>query len=253
VYDHGGEDAALRKGLVKFNGTVTSLPTFTLGSGPAAPLRPKHAFVHKNHLIVLGYGDENNVNAPDLMRYSNPGDPDTFQSTHRLNIGETGEPLVAGVSTGEFAMLFKARKTYRLEGNGHDSWSVVPVDLSLGLLSSAALVAWGGWVWFVSELGPARISAGGPAELLVDPIKLGWAGFDNHENDWVTVHPEEFCIGFGFHRASQPGTFPDVELVVDWRTGAWALRAYGLRPRLGPPAQSRRAAGRRTGRTATRE
>ena len=58
------------KGMVRYNGDtgVADYPLFELGGGPAAPLRPRKLFNHKNHMVALAYGDENTPYVPDLLR-----------------------------------------------------------------------------------------------------------------------------------------------------------------------------------------
>lgn len=221
-------DVAQLKGVFRFNGDtgVLDFPLFTLGSGPAAPLRPIKMFVHNNHLILLGYGDENMPQAPDTMRSSLPGDPDAFDSIDHFSIGDSQEPLTNGLSLGAHAMLFKERRVHRLSGQIAANWAFPEIDKTRGTVNSRSAVFYDGLVWFLSEEGFARINLSGPSELFVDKTKLSFASFDNFQNCWVEVNVPERMVVFACHEIGETGTFPNLLVQVDTRTGNWVVRDY---------------------------
>lgn len=215
-------------GMIRFDGDtgVVTFPNFTLGSGPAAPLRPKKLFIHKNHLILLGYGDENTPSAPDLLRSSTIGNPDVFVSDEFFDVGNTEEPLFNGLSVGDFALLFKERKIFRMAGSGFRSWAFTEIDPERGGVNHRCATYYDDFVWFLSAEGFARIGINGPSELIVDKAKLSFASFDNFQNCWVQANLPERMVVFACHEIGAADTFPTLLVQVDTRTGRWQTREY---------------------------
>lgn len=221
-------DVAQTHGLFSFNGDTGTVdqPLVELGAGPPASLKPRKVFVHNNHLILLGYGDENMPISSDIMRSSLPGDPDTFDSQDFFNIGDNQEPLVNGLSLGAHAMLFKERRVHRLSGQVAANWAFPEIDKNRGTVNTRSAKFYEGLVWFLSEEGFARIGLNGPSELIVDKAKLAFASFDNFQHCWVEVNIPERMIVFACHEAGESGTFPNLLVQVDTRTLNWVVRDY---------------------------
>lgn len=218
-------DVGQAVGLFKFDGGAVTLPTYTLAAGPAAALRPSAGMIHRNHLWIFNYGDENNVVAGGLGRFSGLGDPDTFNPTDTFPIGDDGDPVLLAMSMDEFGLLFKERKIHRLEGADATSWGQVPWDNDRGVVGPRAACRWAGKCWFVSEQGFCVVDAtSGPSKLIVDRVRLKWYGFDNLSLCWVTPDPDRQAVVFGMHQATDGGTEPTMECVVDTRSLRWAMR-----------------------------
>lgn len=220
-------DIAGTKGMVRFNGDtlVADYPLYTLGSGPAAPLRPRKLFRHKNHMISLAYGDENTPFVADLLRVSVLGDPDTWVSNHFYNVGNTEEPLLDGLSVGDFAILFKDSSIHRMSGDSRLNFGFTEIDPDRGGVGDRCATYFDGYVWFISPEGFARIG-GGPSDLFVDKVKLSFASFDNFENCWVEVNVPERMVVFACHEVGAVGTYPTLLIQVDTRTGNFVVREY---------------------------
>lgn len=215
-------------GMIVFNGDLGTItfPNFTLGSGPPAPLRPTWMFNHKNHLILLGYGDENTPKVLDLLRSSVIGDPDQFEAADNFNVGNTQEPLISGVSVGDFALLFKQFQIFRMGGSAAINWSFTEIDPDRGIAAPRALTYFEDFVWFLSNEGFARVGLNGPAELFVDKAKLSFASFDNLQNCWVEANVPERMVVFACHENGSLDTFPNLMVQVDTRTGNFVTREY---------------------------
>lgn len=215
-------------GMFVFNGDLGTItfPNFTLGSGPPAPLRPTWMFNHSNHLILLGYGDENTPKVLDLLRSSNLGNPDIFDANDNFSIGNTQDPLVSGISVGDFALLFKSRQIFRMAGSAAINWSFTEIDPDRGIAAARALTYYEDFVWFLSDEGFARIGLNGPSELIVDKAKLSFASFDNLENCWVEANIPERMVVFACHENGSLDTFPNLLVQVDVRTGNFVTREY---------------------------
>jgi len=257
-------DVAGLKGMIRFTGStgVADYPLFTLGAGPAAPLRPRKLFNHKNHLVALGYGDENTPYSPDLLRVSAIGDPDIWEASHFFQVGNTDEPLLDGLSVGGFAILFKNSKIFRMSGDSRANFGFTEIDPDRGGVAERCATYFDNYVWFVSPEGFARIG-GGPSDLFVDKVKLSFASFDNFVNCWVDVNVPERMIVFACHEVGATGTYPTLLVQVDTRTGNFVVREYldaggvyqsfhGARiPRVDAPAASRGPTGPPTIQAAT--
>ena len=215
-------------GMIEFNGDLgtVAFPEFTLGSGPAAPLRPKYLFTHRNHLILLGYGDENTPIAPDLLRSSKIGQPSQWDGSDFWQVGNTEEPLLTGISVGNFAVLFKQFRIFRMAGSHAANWSFVAIDPDRGAVNHRCATYYDDWVWFLSSEGFARIGISGPSELFVDKAKLSFAAFDNFQNCWVEANVPERMVVFACHEVGAAGTFPTLLVQVDTRTGRFVTREY---------------------------
>ncbi|MCP4900533.1 MAG: hypothetical protein GY906_26520, partial [bacterium] len=221
-------DVAGVHGMVEFNGDtgIATLPLYTLGTGPAAALRPIKLFAHQNHMIALGYGDENTPYVADLLRSSAIGDPTDWPVVDFFNIGNSEEPLVNGISVGDFAILFKEFKIFRMAGSGAINWSFTEIDPDRGGVNTRCATYYEDFVWFLSGEGFARIGVNGPSELIVDKVKLSFADFDNLENCWVSANLPERMVVFACHEVGDAGTFPTLLVQVDTRTGNWTVRDY---------------------------
>lgn len=215
-------------GMIRFNGDtgVVDQPLFTLGQGPPGPLKPNKIFSHSNHLMILGYGDENTPTSVDLLRTSLPGIPDQFDSADFFGIGDSQEPLTNGISLGQHGLLFKERRIHRLSGQVAGNFAFPEIDKNRGTVNARSAVFYEGLVWFLSEEGFARTSLNGPSELLLDKVKLSFASFDNFQNCWVQVNTPERMVVFACHEAGETGTFPNLQVQVDTRTLNWVVRDY---------------------------
>lgn len=221
-------DVQQLKGMIRFNGDtgVVDQPTFLLGAGPEGPLKPIKVFSHNNHLMILGYGDENMPQAFDLLRTSLPGSPDDFDSADFFGIGDSQEPLTNGLSLGQHGLLFKERRIHRLSGQIAANFAFPEIDKNRGTINSRSAVFYEGMVWFLSEEGFARTGLNGPSELLLDKVKLSFASFDNFQNCWVHVNTPERMVVFACHESGETGTFPNLLVQVDMRTLNWVVRDY---------------------------
>lgn len=221
-------DVSRARGMFRFNGDtgVLDTPLFELGAGPPTSLRPIKIFVHNNHLIILGYGDENTPEAPDTMRSSLPGIPDQFDSVDHFSIGDSQEPLTNGLSLGAHGLLFKERRVHRLSGQVAGNWAFPEIDKKRGTVNARSAKLYDGIVWFLSEEGFAQIGLSGPSRLIVDKAKLAFASFDNFENCWVAVNAPERMVVFACHEKGESGTFPNLLVQVDARTLNWVVRDY---------------------------
>ena len=221
-------DVAGAIGMIEYDGDtgVASFPTFILGSGPAAPLRPRYLFTHRNHLILLGYGDEQTPYVPDLLRSSSIGQPSQWDGDDFWNVGNTEEPLFTGVSVGNFAVLFKQFRIFRMSGAHALNWAFVEIDPDRGAVNHRCASYYGDWVWFLTSEGFARVGLSGPSELLVDKAKLAFASFDNFQNCWVEANVPERMIVFACHEIGAADTFPSLLVQVDTRTGRFVTREY---------------------------
>jgi hypothetical protein len=221
-------DIAGVQGMLRYNGDtgVVDYPLFTLGSGPAAPLRPRKLFNHANHIISLGYGDENTPYAADLLRSCVIGDPDQWEASDFVNVGNTEEPLIDGLSVGDFAILFKAGRIFRMSGGSALNWAFTEIDPDRGAVGERASTYFDDFVWFLSPEGMARTGLKGPSELFVDKVKMSFASWDNFENCWVDVNVPERMIVFACHEAGESGSYPTLLVQVDVRSGNFVVREY---------------------------
>lgn len=215
-------------GMIEYDGDLgtATLPVFTLGIGPAAPLRPKYLFTHRNHLILLGYGDENTPNAPDLLRSSKIGQPSQWDASDFFGVGNTDEPLLTGISVGAFALLFKQFRIFRMSGSLASNWAFKEIDPDRGAVNHRCTTYYDDWVWFLSSDGFARVGINGPSELLVDKAKLSFASFDNFQNCWVEANVPERMVVFACHEIGAADTFPSLLVQIDTRTGRFVTREY---------------------------
>ncbi len=220
-------DIAGVKGMVRFNGTtgVADYPLYTLGGGPAAPLRPRKLFRHKNHMMSLAYGDEDTPYVGDLLRVSVLGDPDTWNAIDFYNVGNTEEPLLDALSVGDFAILFKDSSIHRMSGDSVKNFGFTEIDPDRGGVGERCSTYFDGYVWFISPEGFARIG-GGPSDLFVDKVKLSFASFANFQNCWVEVNVPERMVVFACHEVGASGEYPTLLVQVDTRTGNFVVREY---------------------------
>lgn len=221
-------DSAGQIGMIVLNGDTDTItfPTFTLGTGPAQPLRPRKLFTHQNHMISLGYGDENTPYVADLLRSSQLGNPNIWPPEHFNNIGNSDEPLLNGISVGDFAILFKEFKIFRMAGSADVNWSFTEIDPDRGGVNDRCATYYDDFVWFISAEGFARIGINGPSELIVDKAKLSFASFDNLENCWVDANLPERMVVFACHEVGDAGTFPTLLVQYDTRNGRVTTRPY---------------------------
>lgn len=221
-------DAAGEIGMIVLNGdtdTVT-FPVFTLGTGPAQPLRPRKLFTHQNHMIALSYGDENTPYVADMLRSSQLGNPNVWPAEAFNNIGNSDEPLLNGISVGDFAILFKEFKIFRMAGSADVNWSFTEIDPDRGGVNGRCATYYEDFVWFLSAEGFARIGINGPSQLIVDKAKLTFASFTNLENCWVDANLPERMIVFACHETGDAGTFPTLLVQYDTRNGRITVRDY---------------------------
>lgn len=224
VLAHDEADYTLRQVTQVLNTVALTVADYTADldrDGSADPVKFRGVARHLNYLLAWGYGHDSDPDRPEVLRISLPGQPTVMVPEHYFLVGSPGDPIIGGGKVGGVFGIYKAAEAYRLNGYDRQTFGVVPMDDSFGLLSSRlhVTVVNDSYRWTLE--GP-RVSSGGPSADLEMPLDLGGP----------SVNPfQDGDSAFAFHDRTEKEVlfvFGNFAYVLHLRDGArrWSYRPY---------------------------
>lgn len=219
-----GVDAAnLNFATKSWNGSfAVSLSTLTAdldGAGGAEDLYFNGVIAFQNHLWAWGFGSGTTATTgydPSKARFSaiNFG---SFSAADSITLGNRvkadRERIISGGLAGNALILQGTYITSRVTGYGRSSWYREIVDEANGITGPKAGVSDGGYWYYWSSQGPARIGAADPVEPLDEPVRALVAS---------VVNPEKIVAGRDYSNNS-------IFFLVDTGAGVRVKASYHVR------------------------
>jgi hypothetical protein len=203
---------------------------------------------HANMLLTWGYGAEEDISRPEMLRWSYigfnndgqgagdagylddgttetlAGSTNLFDREDSTMVGERGVPIVAVASGNGRAVVATEKKAFVLFGSDRDSFQLDEIDNQRGCVAARAMVEAAGGIYWMSPLGPCRYTGGGGVEDLSRPIKplLSQMSMDGV----FAVHaPMENQVRFYYAAAAGPA---NRVLIFDYYAEQWLQDELGL-------------------------
>ena len=123
-----------------------------------APIRFAGVVSHLEYLFGWGFGTAS-LSRPEMVRVSQPGEPNVFDLNHYLIIGDRRDPVVTCVPFSATLGVFKNSLTHEITGKNRANFGSRRIDPLFGCIGPRLAINVGGSVFFWSEIGP-RISSG---------------------------------------------------------------------------------------------
>jgi hypothetical protein len=188
------------------------------------------------YVVGWGYGTDDtgppdDRNRPEIVRLSNPGDPEVFQPLFYFIAGQRGEPVIGCSVCTAGLLVAKEGELHLITGTSRLDFDIKLVDPSFGAVSERAMVEVRGDVYLWSAEGP-RVSSGGPSVDLGLPLDLAGTVPDSvlAAADLRLCHgcyrPDREEIEWIFPVSGQGGAFSFTLDIKDPTKQVWSYRRY---------------------------
>lgn len=189
-----------------------------------------------SYIVGWGYGTDDtgppdDRNRPEIVRLSNPGDPEVLQPLFYFIAGQRGEPVLGGAVCALGFLIAKEGELHLITGTSRLDFDIKLVDPNFGVISERAMVEVNGEVFFWSSEGP-RVSNGGASVDLGLPLDLGGttpdglSGADLRQAH-ATYRPDREEIEWMFPVSGSGSTFTFTLDLKDPTQRRWSYRRYG--------------------------
>ena len=212
-----------------FDGTTWTAITDSNLTG-ASPEFPQAAALETHYERVWAANLFNNsVEYASRVHYSNVGDAKTWDAADWIDVDPDDGYVITGLKVfGSNLMIFKETAVYALAGSDENTFSLYPLDRSIGTTAPETIRAEGDRLIFFDPLSGVWQFDGAGFDKLDDKINLYLLGGINI----TEAHKSSGFIWQGKYYLSVPwgsATEPDATFVIDLRTGAWTKYTYGAR------------------------
>ena len=225
--------------LRQWNGAAWTTPAWTLTGTPAPAPAPTGRLVSvwgvSNRLVNARRGGSTEGNNPSTCRFSNPGDPVTWDADNFVDLTPgDGEPIMGMVSWRELLFVFKQSKFFIFYGEstdetGNPEFNYRPVSTNVGLVAVDAVATARDGVYFLDRTGVYKTNGNEPELVsnaldalfrqVVPPFYSGSpVNFANIANARMGWHDERLFLAVS---TRQP--FNDRLFVFDTRYGWWSV------------------------------
>lgn len=127
---------------------------------------------HLDYIFGWGWGDEDNPKRPEIVRFCNAGDPETWSEYHYFITGDEGDPIVTCIPAGHTLLAFKETEVYELFGRAPHEFGQRLMDPLYGMVEPRLAVNVSGLVFAWTNEGPRIFDGTGPSESLEIPLEL---------------------------------------------------------------------------------
>ena len=214
----------------KFDGTNwTAINDQTLnGSGNEFP---RARFLLSKHERIFAFSI-NNANFSRVW-WSDPGNAETWQSTSWIDVDPDDGSEIQGVSHfADSILIFKDRSIFMLSGTDENSFTLYPVDQSVGTVCPKTIASGANKVFWLDPFQGVYTFDGANVEPISDPIKEYL--LDNIVTSDPTVvrhsaffYNDKYYLSVCWKSANDTST-PTRTFVYDTRLGAWTEWSIGF-------------------------
>lgn len=146
-------------------------------SGPAADpggeqkVRFRGVTKHKEYMIGWGWGTAD-VDRPELVRVSEPGEVTEFRENHYWIVGDQGDLVIACHPVERTLLCFKETETWELFGDSFFDFGQERIDIRFGMLEPRLAVQANDMIFAWTNEGPRLYDGYGPSRALEPPLEL---------------------------------------------------------------------------------
>lgn len=198
-------------------GTLTTLMADLNSDGMSAPVYFRGVLAYLVYMFGWGYGTENvdEVDAPNSLRFSDPGDPTTYSPQNYFLAGVKRDPIltciptgaqvntVSGVANNSVLAVLKDNSAYRIVGTDPDTFGIEVLDSEYGVISSRMAVSVGSTAYCWASDGPRNVSPTGTTPIgqpleLVSPLPADFPTLGPSRDAFAAYDPSRYLVEFLF-------------------------------------------------------
>jgi hypothetical protein len=189
------------------------------------PMKFRGVVAHLDYLVGWGYGTAQ-LDRPELVRISLPGQPRTFDELHYFIAGDRRDPVLQCVPGASSLIVFKAGEWHELFGSHRGNFGISRRDPLYGLLAPRLAVNVSGAVFFWDATGPRVTDGSSPSQSLEIPLDLqGFEAADLPEEthpceSFATYVWQDRIVLFVFGRRAYACT---IRVPGDWKWSYWTF------------------------------
>ncbi|MCY3623041.1 MAG: hypothetical protein OXH68_15200 [Gammaproteobacteria bacterium] len=136
------------------------------------PIRFRGVERWSNYLFGWGYGWTGDLDRPEYVRASLPGEPERFEREHYFIAGDQGSPVMAVRQAGTSLVVLKPTESFRITGTSRLNFGIMPFYSLFGCLGTRLAVSVEGDLYAWGFEGPYRIAGSGEGQDLEQPLAL---------------------------------------------------------------------------------
>jgi len=192
--------------------------------GPAA-IKFRGVVAHLDYLFGWGYGTAE-VDRPEMVRASLPGEPRNFDANHYWIVGDRQDPVLQCTPGASSLIAFKAGEWWEIFGTNRRNFGHVRRDPLFGILHPRLAVNVSGLVFFWSPDGPRVTDGSSASQSLEIPLDLlGYEPADLPEEvnaceAFATYVYQDRVVLFVFGRRAYALT---ARVQGDWKWSYWTF------------------------------
>lgn len=160
VLSHDDPNVAKRLDTIAFDGSTASVIQADLDGTGAKDTIFRGVQEYLGYAWYWGFGADNDKSRPEVLRPSRASDPTVIDRSLAFTVGARDNPILAARPCAGGLLLMKADQSFLLVGADYQTFGVVPVDRTTGVVSMRAAITVGGYVYAWSARGPRRTSDG---------------------------------------------------------------------------------------------
>ena len=214
---------------LKFDGTnwTQFADTTPNGSGNEFPIV---RFLLSKHERMFGFS------SPGLhsrIWFSDPGQPETWQANSWIDVDPDDGSEIQGVASfGDGILIFKDRSIYLLSGTDENSFTLYPVDTSVGTMCPKTVVSGANKVFWLDPFQGVYVFDGANVTPISDPIREYLLANINNNSPYIARHSAFFYKDKYYLSVCWNGsvdtTTPTRTFVYDTRLKAWTEWSVGF-------------------------
>jgi len=202
--------------------TWSEIDTPTNNTMPASEFCETHA-----GYMFVGSTREAAVDHDDRIRWSHPGDPDSWREDDFLDITEGGGRITGLMSFGDHLLIFKTTSIHALYGYDEGSWQRVKVSDHIGCPAITAATRSESAVYFYSTFarGGIYIYSGDRPEYISEQVSVAFEEIINYENIFVSWAGRRLWVAVPWTKGIGSTVGPSAMFVYnnDIGSGAWVM------------------------------
>lgn len=186
------------------------------GSGDE-PIYFRGVVTHLNAVWGWGFGTDSDPDRPEVIRRSNPDDPEIYDAETFFQIGVRADPIIACAPVGSILAILKGSSWWRLAGQTSADFEPSQADSVVGIVGCNSLQNVNGLLYWWSPYGPKRTDGSVTVDLsqaldLTGPLPAELPTFGPGAYCWTYCDPDTLSLGFAFPNPADP---------EQERTSAW--------------------------------
>lgn len=188
-------------------GTLTTLEADLDGTGVSHPVYFRAVRTHLEYMMGAGYGSNSDPDRGDIVRFSKPADPTSWDAPNYVIFGVKKEPVVVMRPVEGLLAVAKEDETWIMDGAVGSQFTPRRIDAKYGCVSARGMLLVGGRLLQWSKDGPRQVT---PADTtpIGQPLELN----SPMPTDLPTLGPARLMFSvYDVYRYIAEWVWPDIE------------------------------------------